>query len=204
MQPRRSPINQIIGATILLVVAAALFIPAYLFWNSSIQRSTSALPKCGLAPSFQAADQNGNPIGTASLLGRIWIANFVRFENPDQGELLSSKFVELDQNFQRNDGLALVSFAIGDSSADQLKSYAQRHEATRYWRLVRSPDSNTTEFLRQWASATADCRADLPIHRLFVLIDRKGAIRGVYDGTAPEVVQKVLIDVGSLLRDRPK
>jgi protein SCO1 len=185
-------------------VAAVLFFPAYLFWNASIQRSASALPKCGLAPSFEAADQSGNPIGTASLMGRIWVADFVRFENPDHGELLSSKFVELDQNFQRNDELALVSFAIGDSSQDQLKSYAQRHEATGYWRLVRRSDSSSSEFLRQWASATADCRADLPIDRLFVLIDREGAIRGVYDGTAPEVVQKVLIDVGSLLRDRPK
>jgi protein SCO1 len=157
-----------------------------------------------MAPSFEAADQSGNPIGTGSLLGRIWIANFVRFENPDQAELLSSKFAELDQNFQRNDGLALVSFAIGDSSEDQLKSYAQRHEATGYWHLVRRPASSASEFLREWASATANCRADRPIDRLFVLIDREGAIRGLYDGTAPEVVQKVLIDVGSLLRDRPK
>ena len=204
MQPRRSPINQIIGATILLGVAAALFIPAYLFWNSSIQRSASALPKCGMAPSFEAADQNGNPIGTASLLGRTWVADFVRFENPGQGEPLSSKFAELDQNFQRHDGLALVTFVIGDRSDNQLKSYAQRHEATSHWRLVRMPDPSTSAFLRQWASATADCRAELPIDRLFVLIDREGAIRGVYDGTAPEVVQKVLLDIGSLLRDRPK
>ena len=204
MQPRRSPLNQIIGASILLGVATALFIPAYLFWNSSIQRSVSALPKCGMAPSFQAADQNGNPIGTASLLGRTWVADFVQFENPDQGEPLSSKFAELDQNFQRHDGLALVTFVIGDRSDNQLKSYAQRYEATSHWRLVRMPDSSTSAFLRQWASATADCRADLPIDRLFVLIDREGAIRGVYDATAPEVVQKVLLDIGSLLRDRPK
>ena len=33
-----------------------------------------------------------------------------------------------------------------------------------------------------------------------MLIDRQGKIRNVYDATAPETVQKILIDVGNLLR----
>jgi hypothetical protein len=36
-----------------------------------------------------------------------------------------------------------------------------------------------------------------------VLIDRQGAIRGVYDATVPEVVQKIFVDVGNLLRAEP-
>ena len=203
MRVSRSSLKQIIGATILLFLAGILFFPAYLFWNASIQRSAGSLSRCGQAPIFQGKDQTGHTIGNAQLRGRVWVANFVQLADQQEGELLSSKFAELDQNFQRTDELALVSFAVSGRLGTGTQAYAQRHEASFRWHFLDTSNSDTASLLAQWVTATAACRKALLLEKTFVLVDREGEIRGIYDETNPEVVQKILIDVGSLLRGEP-
>jgi cytochrome oxidase Cu insertion factor (SCO1/SenC/PrrC family) len=195
----RSPLKQIIGATILLLIAAVIFIPAYFFWNGSIQHSVTALPVCGDAPPFESSDQAGRSIGTTELAGTVWVAGFFDVTKPADAELLNSKFAELDQNLHGAKGLTLVSFCIG-AEKRVLEDYAQRYEASDRWRLVPQGRDNGSALIQDWTSATAECRGDLPLPNLFVLIDRRGRIRSVYDTTAPEVVQKIFVDAGNLLR----
>ena len=45
----------------------------------------------------------------------------------------------------------------------------------------------------------------VPVHSTrLVLVDRKGSIRGYYDGIAPDGVTKLLADTNHLLREQPK
>jgi hypothetical protein len=195
----RSPLNQIIGAAILFLIAGVIFLPAYFLWNGSIQHSVTALPACGDAPRFESSDQAGRSIGTTELSGTIWIAGFVDVSKPADAELLNSKFAELDQNVHAAKVVSLVSFCIG-AEKRVLEDYARRYEASDRWRLVPVGPDNASTLIQDWISATGQCRSDLPPQNRFVLIDRRGTIRRVYDTAAPEVVQKILIDVGSLLR----
>jgi hypothetical protein len=199
MPVSRSPLKQIVGATILLLIAGVIFIPAYFFWNGSIQHSVTALPLCGNAPRFEASDQAGQSIGTTELAGTIWLAGFFDVTKPADAELLNSKFAELDQDLHGAKGLTLVSFCIG-AEKSVLEDYARRYEASDRWRLVPIPEVDSSKFLQAWSSATDECRGELWPQSLFVLIDGQGAIRSVYDTAAPEVVQKIFVDVGNLLR----
>jgi hypothetical protein len=202
MPVSRSPLKQIIGATILLLIAGVIFIPAYFFWNGSIQHSVTALPVCGDAPRFESSDQAGRSIGTTELAGTIWVAGFVDVAKPADAELLNSKFAELDQNLHGAKGLTLVSFCI-EAEKRVLEDYARRYEASDRWRLVPLVQDSASTFMQDWTSATAECRGDLRPQNLFVLIDRRGRIRSVYDTTAAEVVQKIFVDAGNLLRAEP-
>ena len=202
MPVSRSPLKQIIGATILLLIAGVVFLPAYFFWNGSIQHSVTALPKCGDAPRFESIDQDDRSIGTTELAGAIWVAGFVDVTRPADAELLNSKFAELDQNLHGAKGLTLVSFCIG-AEKGVLEDYARRYEASDRWRLVPVVQDNASPLMQDWSSATAECRGDLRPQNLFVLIDQRGRIRSVYETTAPEVVQKIFVDVGNLLRAEP-
>jgi hypothetical protein len=195
----RSQLNQIIGATILLLGAGIIFFPAYLYWNGSIQRSVAAPRKCGTAPGFESSDQAGRSVGTAELSGAIWVAGFVDVAKPQDVELLCSKFAELDQNFHGAKVLTLVSFLIG-AGKDRVEDYSRRFEASDRWQFVSVPEDNSSKLLQEWSAATAGCRGEWQVQNVFVLIGRQGQIRGVYDATAPEVVQKILVDVGSLMR----
>jgi len=199
VRPSRSPLSQIIGATILLLVAGVIFIPAFLYWNGSIQRSVAALPRCGDVPQFEFSDQTGQPIGAKELSGTVWVAGFLDATKPDDTELLGSKFAELDQDLRGAKALTLVLFFIG-TEQKSVQEYARRHEASDRWRLVSVPERDSSALLQTWSSATAECRHDLRPDNLFVLVDQKGVIRGVYTAAEPEVVQKILTDAGTLLR----
>ena len=203
MRPSRSPLNQIIGATILLVVAGLIFFPAYLYWNGSIRRSVAVLPRCGAAPRFESSDQLGRPLGTTELSGTVWVAGFINNAKPGDAEAFCSKCAELDQNFRGAKAITLVSFFVG-AEKERVEGYAQRYEASDRWRFIPIPDGGASTLAQDWGSAAAGCRRGLQVQNVFLLVDRQGEIRGVYDAAAPEVVQNILIDAGNLLRDRSK
>lgn len=197
MRPSRSPFYQIVGATILLLVAGIIFIPAYFYWNRSIQRSVAALPNCGAAPRFESRDQLGRSVGTKELSGTIWVAGLINDAKLGEVEEFCSKCAELDQNFHGAKAITLISFFVG-ADKNRAGDYARRFEASDQWRFIVIPSSAT--FVQDWNSVAAGCRRELQVQNLFLLIDRQGEIRGVYDASAPELVQSILFDAGNLLR----
>ena len=112
---------------------------------------------------------------------------------------MTSEFAELDQNSQRSGELALISFSIGAGSGTGVQEYAQRHEASSRWHFLATGESINALF-QEWLAATTACRGTLPLEKAVVLVDQDNEIRRVYDASAPEVVQKILIDIGGLLR----
>jgi hypothetical protein len=199
VRPSRSPLYQIGGATILLLVAGIVFIPAYLYWNRSIQRSVAALPDCGAAPRFESSDQLGRSVGTKELSGTIWVAGLIKNAKPGEAEEFCSKCAELDQNFGGAKAITLISFFVG-ADKNRVEDYARRYEASDRWRFISISDGDSSTLVQDWSSAAAGCRREMQAQSLFLLIDRQGEIRGVYDASAPELVQSILFDAGNLLR----
>ena len=180
-------------------MAGIIFIPAYFYWNRSIQRSMAALPDCGAAPRFESSDQLGRSVGTRELSGTIWVAGLIKNAKPGDAEEFCSKCAELDQNFGGAKAITLISFFVG-ADKNRVEDYARRYEASDRWRLVSVSGDISNALVQDWTSATAACRGELRAQDLFVLVDRQGEIRGIYDAAGPEVVQKILTDVGTLWR----
>jgi hypothetical protein len=199
VRPSRSPLYQIVGATVLLLVAGIIFIPAYLYWNRSIQRSVAALPDCGAAPRFESSDQLGRSVGTKELSGTIWVAGLIKNAKPGETEEFCSKCAELDQNFGGAKAITLISFFVG-ADKNRVEDYARRYEASDRWRFIPVSDGDSSTLVQDWSSAAAGCRREMQAQSLFLLIDRQGEIRGAYDASAPELVQSILFDAGNLLR----
>ncbi|MBV9874043.1 MAG: hypothetical protein JO025_04890 [Verrucomicrobia bacterium] len=199
MRPSRSPLYQIVGATVLLLVAGIIFIPAYLYWNHSIQRSVAPLPDCGAAPRFESSDQLGRSIGTKELSGTIWVAGLIKNAKPGEAEEFCSKCAELDQNFGAAKVITLITFFVG-ADKNQVEDYARRYEASDRWRFIPISEGDSSTLVQDWGSAGAGCRREMQGQSLFLLIDQRGEIREVYDASAPELVQSILFDAGNLLR----
>jgi hypothetical protein len=199
VRPSRSPLYQIGGAIILLLVAGIIFIPAYLYWNRSIQRSVVALPDCGAAPRFESSDRLGRSLGTKELSGTVWVAGLTKETKPGDAEEFCSKCAELDQNFGGARGITLVAFFVG-ADKNGVEDYARRYEASDRWRFIPVSEGDTATLVQDWSSAAAGCHRELRGQSFFLLIDRRGEIRGVYDASAPELVQSILFDAGNLLR----
>ena len=142
------------------------------------------------------------PMSKERLRGKTWVADFFYVADPDANALLSSRFAELDQNFQKGEQLILVSFVIpkDDLSGLNLSNLSRRYLASSHWHFLAGTADGIRKVEDRWkqiASVQADGRV---VSRTLFLIDSGGAVRGIYDGTSPEAVQRVLGDIGTLLR----
>jgi protein SCO1/2 len=187
----------------LIFIAGAIITLGYLSWNASIRTDRRQLPRYGNARDFELTDQDGVKVGTKQLRGQTWVANFFDPADPGQSALLASRFAELDQNFQKANQLSLVSIVIPKSSQDRpvLAGLARRYLATSHWKFVTGNSDEVGQIEKLFPVGSAGTSA---VTRCFYLIDAEGLIRGVYDGQSPESVQRLLDDIGTLLRTGSK
>jgi cytochrome oxidase Cu insertion factor (SCO1/SenC/PrrC family) len=189
----------------LAVGAVALIALVYFSWNTSIRRDRAELPHFGSAPEFDLKDQDGMPLDNERLRGKIWVAGFIEVEDPGSNALLSSRFAELDQNFRKAERLALVSTVLpaANQSEPKLADLARHYLASSRWRFVGGTSAKTQDLLDRWKPIVST-QADGNVVFRFFLVDSEGVVRGVYDGRSPETVQRILEDIGTLLRSGAK
>jgi len=176
-------------------------VPAFFSWNSSIRRTTETLPDLGPAPIFQGRDQHGNALSTADFGSNDWIFCFLNSD--DTGLTVAEKLAEVDQNLGRANSVVLVTMLTQPSlSPEQLSSYATRTEASDRWRFISASPAELTKAEAAWRQLVA--RTESTKTPWLALVDRNGHLRKVYDLNSEEAVQRLLTDLGSLLRSEKK
>jgi cytochrome oxidase Cu insertion factor (SCO1/SenC/PrrC family) len=171
------------------------------------QRTISSF---GTVPIFQLTNQDGQPFGSAQLLGKIWIADFIFTTCPGPCPMISTRMSELQKPLQKTD-VHLVSFTVDPAkdTPEVLRGYAEKLQAqSGRWDFLTGPQSVIYELSRDgFKLAVSDGREELgtPVHSTrMVLVDRHGNIRGYYDATEPDAVTKLVADTSHLLREQPK
>lgn len=160
-------------------------------------------------PAFQFTDQQGKPFGLEDLKGKIWVANFVFTRCAGPCPMLSSRMAELNQKIGRaGKGVELVTFTVDPAfdTPDVLAAYAKSLGAgpDRWKFLTGDPAAVEALVVQGLLQPLAKEPNGTPAHSSrFVLVDRDGRLRGFEDGNDPEVVQKLLMDMGDLIRENP-
>jgi protein SCO1/2 len=191
-----------------VLVLAAATITALLLYKSQRPPETRAaapLPKIGKVPDFLLTDQDGHSWGIGELKGKIWVGDFICTRCPGPYAVMSSHFAELDRNFSGSDILRLVSFTLdpGYDTPSVLKRYAQHYQASARWRFLTGSKKAIDELRIKGFCGKGNASGGEPVDfgtTTFALIDGDGVIRAYYDDSSVEVVQKLLTDLGSLLR----
>ena len=188
-----------------LVTAALLFA----LWQYEVARlGTRAMPSFGIVPPFQLIDQNNQPFGSAQLLGKIWIADFIYTTCPGPCPMISSRMSEMQKPLEKTD-VQLVSFSVDPEkdTPEVLRSYAEKlHARDERWKFL-TGDRATIYNLSQngFKLAATNDASGIPLHSSrLILVDRSGVIRGYYDATSPDAVTKVLADASHLHREQPE
>jgi cytochrome oxidase Cu insertion factor (SCO1/SenC/PrrC family) len=189
----------------LALFAVALIVLVYLWWNASIRKDRAELPRRGSAPEFSLKDQDGLALDKERLRGKIWIAGFIDVADSGSNALLSSRFAELDQNFRKGERLTLVSIVLpaANQNEPKLADLARRYLASSRWRFVAGTGGETRDLLDRWERMLSP-QTNGNAASCFFLVDSEGIIRGVYSGRSPETVQRILEDIGTLLRSGAK
>ena len=184
-----------------------------LFWLRQVQvnvLSNRPLPSYGTVPSFELVNQDAQPFGSRQLSGKIWIADFIFTSCPGPCPIISTRMSELQKPLSKS-GVHLVSFSVDPEkdTPEVLRVYADklRKEPLR-WDFLTGPTAIITSLSRdgfKLALSEGEQPESGPIHSTrFVLVDRRGTIRGYYDALAPDGVTKLLADANHLLREQPK
>lgn len=180
-----------------------------------IYRATAAreslkvqLPVLSAVPAFSFVDQSGAPFGSASLSGKIWVANFIFTRCPNICPKFTAKMGTLqDRSRDQFPGLTLVSFTVDpeNDTPEVLKAYGEKHHADfSRWHFLRGERAELERVIRDGMLQPMD-RGDgkdlnTVVHgSYFALIDEKLQVRGVYRFSEPGAVDDVLRDARLLL-----
>lgn len=197
-------------ATLILIpVLTALL----LFWlrQAQVHRLTHrVLGSYGKVPEFQLINQDAQPFGSADLRGKIWIADFIYTSCPGPCPMMSTRMSELEKPLRDSD-VRLVSFSVDPEkdTPEVLRGYAGKVRAERgRWDFLTGSTSAIYALSRNgFKLGLTDGAEDagIPVHSTrFVLVDRRGEIRGYYDAMEADAVTKLLADTSHLLREQPK
>lgn len=139
------------------------------------------------APDFAFVDERGATVTRQSLAGKVWVANFVFTQCRTICPLLTSKMVQLMRRLPGVDA-RFVSFSVDPAhdTPEVLAAYRARWAADEpRWTLLATTPATLPPLAAGFhVTATPGNPGDLdPIMHsgVFVLVDRQGLVRGVFD-----------------------
>ncbi len=202
-QPQRLPLTAWVVA---FLAAAVLITGAFRLFRNSERRETDTMTPIGNVPEFRFSTQEGKTLTRDDLRGKVWVVDFFFTRCPGPCPVMSSRMAEISRALRKTKDVRLVSVSI-DPTHDTpavLAEYAARMNADpSRWIFLTGPENEITEFTQKgMLQVLAKDPNNIPTHSTrFLVIDREGRIRGSRNLDEPELVQKLFMDIGSLLRE---
>ncbi len=179
----------------------ALFILFTYFIQESKQQNT--LPIIGKVPHFDLIDSQNRNIGKSDLIEKVWVADFI-FTTCDMAcPVMTGNMNLIHQEFRENDAVRVVSISVYPEydTPEVLTQYASQYGAnTNRWHFLTGPEESIKNIIKD-GFKIGDYE-DIIFHsEKFALVDKKGNIRGYYNGMDTEEMNKLKKDVNSLLSE---
>lgn len=159
-------------------------------------------------PPFSFVSQDGKTVTEKDYSGKVYLADFFFTTCPSICPKMTGTLELVQEKLKDEPGFAILSHTIDPDhdSVPVLKEYAERHHADpKVWTFVTGDKEAIYTICEESYMSFAKADADEPggyIHSGFlILIDKERHIRGAYDGTRPELADKIAEDVKILLEE---
>lgn len=157
-------------------------------------------------PPFSFVDQNRETITDKNLDGKIYVADFFFTSCPSICPTMQRNMLTVFKAYEGKNNFKLVSFTIDPrhDTIPVLKTYAEKLGAKAnqwYFLLGKKEEVYQLAEKNYLVSVSQDNRAPGGyVHQgWLVLVDKKGRVRGAYDGTDKKQVQQLITDVQVLM-----
>jgi len=192
------------GLIALGVVAGIAFVQTW-------QRG-SGLPVYWSVPDFRLTADDGKPITLSDLKGKVWVAEFFFASCAGICLDMNRNMERVQKAFADNPDVRLVSFTVDpqNDTPEILREYRKNFNAVEgKWVFVTGDKKAIYRLARHgFKVAAAEVKpqdeggaTDFIHSDRFILVDRKGRIRGFYNGTDKKQVEKLIADIRKLLRE---
>jgi protein SCO1 len=159
---------------------------------------------------FELLSQDSSKVSQADYRGKkVYVAEFFFSTCPTICPKMKTQLLRVYKQYQSNPSFGILSHTIDPKhdTPSVLKAYAKDlHVNTSVWTFVTGPKKIIYKLGQQsyYTTAQEDSLAEGGfIHSgALTLVDKKGRIRGMYDGTDPEKVDLLLEDIQILLDEK--
>ena len=159
-------------------------------------------------PDFAFVDQDSNVVNAASIRNKIFVTEFFFTACPSICPKMQAQMLRVYEKYKDNPDVQILAFTIDPvrDTVAKLKAYEKKLgiESSKWHLLTGDKDSIYHLADNFLVSAAED--PDAPgghIHSgNFILADKQRRLRGYYDGTKEESVQKLLDELDVLLKEK--
>lgn len=160
---------------------------------------------------FSFTNQNGKTITQKDYEGKVYVADFFFTTCKSICPKMTTNLVDVQKAFLDNPKVKLLSFTVMPDvdSVLVLKEYAKINGVNdSKWNLVTGDKKAIYTMARKSFLAVKQGKPDELYDMVhtenFVLVDSKKRVRGFYDGTNKEEIQRLIEDINWLLEDQEK
>jgi protein SCO1 len=160
---------------------------------------------------FSFTNQNGKTITQKEYEGKIYVADFFFTTCGSICPKMTTNLVDVQKAIQNNPKVMLLSHTVfpETDSVPALKAYAEKYGVIdAKWNLVTGDKKDIYTMARKSYLAVKlgrpDQLYDMVHTENFVLVDQKRRVRGFYDGTKKEDVERLIEDINWLSENEKK
>ena len=173
-----------------------------------VDKSVRNVDKFHRVGSFNLTDQDGNTVTENDFKDKIYITDFFFVTCPTICPKMTKQMNRVYDEFKEDQNISFLSHTVMPEadSVSVLKEYANEiGVSTDKWKFVTGDKKQIYNLARKtyFAAITeGDGGVDDFVHtENFVLVDKDKRLRGFYDGTSKDDVDRLIIDIYTLLEE---
>lgn len=159
-------------------------------------------------PNFEFINQDSSKITQKDYEGKIYVADFFFTTCPTICPKMKTQMLRIYEKFKDNPKVGILSHTIDprhDTPAVLREFMNNLNIKSKMWQMVTGDKAKIYEIGQKSYMVSATDDPTQPggiVHSgAFVLVDKNRHIRGIYDGTEPEKVDKLMKDMELLLNE---
>lgn len=157
---------------------------------------------------FSLTNQNGKTVTQKDFKGKIYVADFFFTTCPNICIAMTDNLLKVQEKIKNNPNVMLLSHSVTPKidSVPQLKKYAiEKGVIDKKWNLVTGDKKEIYELARKSYLAVKEDGDGGPFDMIhtenFILVDPDRRIRGFYDGTDLEEIQRLQEELEILIQE---
>jgi cytochrome oxidase Cu insertion factor (SCO1/SenC/PrrC family) len=181
---------------------------------SALKHSAPPPNDFGPVGDFSLTERGGRTVTAADLAGKVWVASFVFTRCTGPCPQVTGTVASLQKDIGNEPDVRLVTFTVDPEHDDpeELKRYADRFGAAERWLFLTGPEKEIDRLLIDNFHVGVDRPAgkELTHSTRLALVDRRGHIRGYFDGRKVDEQGQPVDDlprlrqaIAVLLREKP-
>lgn len=195
----------LLGALLILPVLSVVLV--WVRRDEIVASHQVALPVLGEIGDFSLIDSAGKTVTPANLRDKIWVAGFILTRCSGSCPIITHSMSQLQTQLPVRDDFRMVSVSVDpgiDTPAALTKYIADNKLNSTNWFFLTGPKKEIYTWIRSSFKLGVDDSSgtpDEPVNHStkLVLIDRRGQVRGYYDGTDAESIKKLAREVNHLV-----